>query len=110
MVYVFAHQISQFRNILEGLDFYNVGLFYLVFYGSLVYFVVIWYMYPHFGMLSQEKFGNLGCGAFMKGRLSQNVDVINTVLNVHMYLLMTKFKFVWHCYVSFYLIDYYALE
>jgi hypothetical protein len=48
----------------------NLGIFcdYLVylrpleiFYGHLVYFVVIWYIFPHFGILDQEKSGNPGC-------------------------------------------------
>jgi hypothetical protein len=30
-----------------------------IFYGHLVYFVVIWYLFPRFGILEQEKSGNL---------------------------------------------------
>jgi hypothetical protein len=29
-----------------------------IFYGRLVYFVVIWYIYPRFGILYLEKSGN----------------------------------------------------
>jgi hypothetical protein len=29
-----------------------------LFNGNLVYFVVIWYIFPHFGMLKQEKSSN----------------------------------------------------
>jgi hypothetical protein len=29
-----------------------------IFYGHLVYFVVIWYIIPRFGILDQEKSGN----------------------------------------------------
>jgi hypothetical protein len=29
-----------------------------IFNGHLVYFVVIWYIFPHFGILDQEKSGN----------------------------------------------------
>jgi hypothetical protein len=38
----------------------DVGIFYgrLVYYGYLVYLMVIWYISPRFGMLSQEKSGN----------------------------------------------------
>jgi hypothetical protein len=32
-----------------------------IFFGHLVYFVVIWYIFPHFGILYQEKSGNPGC-------------------------------------------------
>jgi hypothetical protein len=31
-----------------------------IFYGHLVYFVVIWYISPRFGILYQEKSGNPG--------------------------------------------------
>jgi hypothetical protein len=30
----------------------------LVFYGNVEYFGVIWYIFSHFGILDQEKFGN----------------------------------------------------
>jgi hypothetical protein len=29
-----------------------------IFYGHLIYFVIIWYIFFHFGMLYQEKSGN----------------------------------------------------
>jgi hypothetical protein len=29
-----------------------------IFYGHLVYFVVIWYIFPRFGILDEEKSGN----------------------------------------------------
>jgi hypothetical protein len=29
-----------------------------IFYGYLIYFVVIWYIFPRFGILDQEKSGN----------------------------------------------------
>jgi hypothetical protein len=56
---------------LEGLAITNIGIFYghLVYFTvNLVYFVanwyayflVIWYIFPHFGMLYQEKSGNPG--------------------------------------------------
>jgi hypothetical protein len=31
-----------------------------IFYGHLVHFVVIWYNFPRFGILDQEKSGNPG--------------------------------------------------
>jgi hypothetical protein len=31
-----------------------------IFYEHLLYFLVIWYIYPRFGMLYQEKSGNPG--------------------------------------------------
>jgi hypothetical protein len=34
-----------------------------IFYGHLVYFVVIWYIFPPLGILDQEKSGNLECNA-----------------------------------------------
>jgi hypothetical protein len=35
-----------------------------IFYGHLVYFVVIWYIFTRFGILSQEKSGNLEVYSF----------------------------------------------
>jgi hypothetical protein len=54
---------------LEGLALENLGIFYghLVYFTAignilwhLVYFVVIWYIFPRFGILDQEKSGNPG--------------------------------------------------
>jgi hypothetical protein len=48
----------------------NIGIFYdhLVsfrpletFFGHLVYFVFIWYIFPRFGILYKDKSGNPGC-------------------------------------------------
>jgi hypothetical protein len=45
----------------------DVGIFYghlvhlwsfVIFYGHLVQFVVIWYIFPHFGIVYKEKSGN----------------------------------------------------
>jgi hypothetical protein len=36
-----------------------------IFYGHLVDFVVIWYIFPRFGMLYQEKSGNPGQKVFL---------------------------------------------
>jgi hypothetical protein len=66
---IFSNQISQLGSILEGLVMEDVGISngYLVFlrlldifYEHLLYFLVIWYIYPRFGMLYQEKSGNPG--------------------------------------------------
>jgi hypothetical protein len=37
-----------------------------IFYGHWVYFAVIWYIFPVFGMLYQEKSGNPDSEAFSK--------------------------------------------
>jgi hypothetical protein len=42
MVYIFAYQKSQIRYILEGLGKANYGIF----YGHVVYFVALWYIFP----------------------------------------------------------------
>jgi hypothetical protein len=39
-----------------------------IFYGHLEYFVAIWYNFPHFGILDQEKSGNPGQPAHHKNR------------------------------------------
>jgi hypothetical protein len=64
---IFSNQKSQFGYILEGLEMENVGIF----YGHLEYFtamcyilwpfenlVVIWYIFPRFGTVCQQKSGN----------------------------------------------------
>jgi hypothetical protein len=40
--------------------FWSILLPLEIFYGHLVYFVVIWYIFPRFGILYQEKSGNPG--------------------------------------------------
>jgi hypothetical protein len=54
---MFPTQKSKFGYILEGLAMEDVGIFdrHLVYFtGDLVYFVLIWYIFPHFGMLFQK--------------------------------------------------------
>jgi hypothetical protein len=64
---LFSNRKSKFGYILDGLALEDVGIFYghlvhlwsfLIFNGHLVYFVVIWYIFPHFGISYQEKAGN----------------------------------------------------
>jgi hypothetical protein len=45
-----SHRKSQFGYILEGLEMDYVGIF----HGCLVQFVVIWYIFPSFGMFGQR--------------------------------------------------------
>jgi hypothetical protein len=68
MVYIFSYQKSQIGYILEGLGMKNIGYTYLylfyghleyVFYRNLVDVVAIWYIWRSFGMMYQEKSGNL---------------------------------------------------
>jgi hypothetical protein len=51
---IFSNQKSQFGYILKGRGIKKVGIF----YGYLAYFAVIWYVFPHFSMLYQEKSDN----------------------------------------------------
>jgi hypothetical protein len=64
---LFSYQKSQFGSILEGLGMENVGMFVTIWNilrpfgiicGSLVYFVVIWYIFHVLVCLDQEKSGN----------------------------------------------------
>jgi hypothetical protein len=56
----FSNQSSHFGYILEGLGVENFGKF----YGHLIYFIAIWYIFvicgifSRFGMLYHEKSGN----------------------------------------------------
>jgi hypothetical protein len=40
-----------------------------IFYGHFVYFMVIWYIFPRFGILDQEKYGNPGLDVLCGGLL-----------------------------------------
>jgi hypothetical protein len=40
------------------MDIWSILWTFYIFYGRLVYFVVIWYIFPHFGIYYQEKSGN----------------------------------------------------
>jgi hypothetical protein len=62
-----SNQKSQFGQILEGLAMADVGICTAVlstlrpndtFYGHLVHFVVIWYIFSSFGILYREQSGN----------------------------------------------------
>jgi hypothetical protein len=64
---LFSNLKSQFGYILKVLAMENIGIFYdhLVYFTAignilwhLVYFVVIWYIFPRFGILDQETSGN----------------------------------------------------
>jgi hypothetical protein len=48
-----------------------------VFYLHWEYFVVIWYIFSHFGMLQQEKSGNPGRGAISEKHLQQLASSVN---------------------------------
>jgi hypothetical protein len=75
---------------LDGLAIEDVGIFYGqkfyfmyshfgMLYGHLVYFVVIWYIFPSFDMLYQEKSGNPAFLALMQRHASPDVTPLSTV-------------------------------
>jgi hypothetical protein len=51
---IFLNQKSRFGQILEGLAMESAGILYV----HLVYFMDVWYIFPRFGVLYQEKSGN----------------------------------------------------
>jgi hypothetical protein len=59
---IFSNQKYKFGPILNGLAMEDFGSFIAIFilYCYLVYFAVILYIFPHFGMLQQRKSGNPG--------------------------------------------------
>jgi hypothetical protein len=68
----------------------NVGIFYVpvvyllpleIFYGHVVYFVVIWHIFPRFGMLYQEKSGKPECGSFCFSLQNKGTRVANTFMD-----------------------------
>jgi hypothetical protein len=66
---LFSHQKSQFRQILVGVAMENLDIFYdhlvYIFCGHWKYFMAIWYIFPRFGNLDQEKSGNPGSDHFV---------------------------------------------
>jgi hypothetical protein len=61
--YIFSNQKSHFGNILEDLEMENVVIPTLWPFGIhschlVIYVVVFWYLFPHFGLLYHEKSGN----------------------------------------------------
>jgi hypothetical protein len=66
---LFACQKSQFWYIFEGLGMEYFGMSFVqflflmpfgVFYGHLVYYVLVWYIFSKFGMFYEEKSGSPG--------------------------------------------------
>jgi hypothetical protein len=66
---MFSNQISQFEKTLEGLEMEKVGIFHSrLEYITAVWCILwplgnlwaIWYIFPNFGILCQEKSGNPG--------------------------------------------------
>jgi hypothetical protein len=65
----FEYSKTKYGYILGGLGMENASIFssiwnifqpFCTFCGHLVYFVVIWYIFPHLGMLNQKESGNSG--------------------------------------------------
>jgi hypothetical protein len=78
------------------MDIWSILLPFDIFYGHLVYFVVIWCIFPSGGILYQEKSGNLATGLLdgckqkshfgypyiMKGLGMENVDVFYWLIGI----------------------------
>jgi hypothetical protein len=64
----FSNQKFQLGQTLEGLRWENVDIGILwpfgIFYGHLVHFVFLWYIFSGFGIVYQEKSGNPGPKTF----------------------------------------------
>jgi hypothetical protein len=54
-------RVLQYNMFVFFMDTWSILLSFVTFYGHLVQFVVIWYIFPNFGILYQEKSGNPGC-------------------------------------------------
>jgi hypothetical protein len=57
---IFANQNTNLGKYQEGLAMVDVGIFYGHFGSILVHVMLIWYIFPCFGMFYQEKSGNPG--------------------------------------------------
>jgi hypothetical protein len=73
---IFSNPKSQVGSILEGLAIEDAGVFYglLVNFPAIWYilghfckFMVIWFIFPRFGILYHEKSGNPGCNVIQIG-------------------------------------------
>jgi hypothetical protein len=53
-------RVLQWKMLVHFMSIWFILRSLKIFNGSLVYFVVIWYIFPCFGMLYQEKSGNPG--------------------------------------------------
>jgi hypothetical protein len=51
-------RLLQLKMLVYFIEFLSILRPFDTFYGHLVYFVVIWYIFPRFGILYQEKSGN----------------------------------------------------
>jgi hypothetical protein len=61
--YIFKPKIQIWVNFLEGHageDVWSISRPLVVFYGHSVPFMIIWYIFPRFGILFQDKSGNPG--------------------------------------------------
>jgi hypothetical protein len=53
-------RVLQWKMMVYLTAIWSISLPFGIFFGHLVYFMVIWYIVPRFGMLYQEKSGNPG--------------------------------------------------
>jgi hypothetical protein len=49
------------KMLLYFMDTWSILRSFVIFYGHLVWFMVIWYIFSRFGILYREKSGNPGC-------------------------------------------------
>jgi hypothetical protein len=50
--------VLQWKMLVYLMETWSFLRSFVIFYGHLVQFVVIWHIFPHFGILYQEKSGN----------------------------------------------------
>jgi hypothetical protein len=55
-------RVLQWKRLVYFMDTFSILRPLEIFYGHLVYFVVIWYIFSRFGILYQEKYGNPASG------------------------------------------------
>jgi hypothetical protein len=51
-------RVLQWKMLVYFMDTWSIWWSFVIFYGHLVQFVVIWYIFPRFGILYQEKSGD----------------------------------------------------
>jgi hypothetical protein len=60
--------VLQWKILVYIMTIWSILLLLGIFYGHLVYFLIIWYIFPRFGILDREKSGNPGLGREIKIR------------------------------------------
>jgi hypothetical protein len=69
-------RVLQWKMLVYFMDTWSILRSFVIFYGHLVEFVVIWYIFPRFAILYQEKSGNPDT-QYGSAAIEKSVDVFD---------------------------------